>query len=318
MSTTPVGMGKGKVRKDASQTEQTQAASVKIEADNEASVSTQGVTISKLGISVHHLATVLRERCTATFAAAASAGTLRNSSDEPISVAAGTMWHFVQLYVKPVTRNVGASYVQHIQNMYTRLYDFREKMEDHPEDHCGKASFLLSHAMQYSVKDVVEALECWCRTRDLSFKRTYVWLCELCVDQHQRQPNLDEVKLVVESIPTVLPLMIPWMQPVYVKRLWCLCEYSLAVRYGCRVEVLLTPNDRNALIGLFSQSHAAFDTIQHVLTNIATKGATTATEACREELQKYLDTMVGNHQLDRNLRGSFEHLLFSMSMQCKK
>lgn len=91
----------------------------------------------------------------------------------------------------------------------------------------------------------VVQIQDWAATSGLDPKQTYVWICSLCVNQHKLPSNpaaTFEQRIV--SIGTLLPLLCPWNDPVYVKRLWCLYELWLASRStNCTVEVLFPENE---------------------------------------------------------------------------
>lgn len=237
-----------------------------------------------------------------------------NTKNEPIMVKNGSMWHLVKLHAQPVTEGQGMSYVDHVAKIYTETYRLHGRDEDNPDDHCGKATFLLSHAMKYQVTDVTGALVDWCKRRNLPEKRTYVWLCELCVDQHLRSPTLDEVQRIVQTIPTVLPLMIPWLEPAYAHRLWCLYEFSMAVRHDNTIDLLFSPNDRSVVVNILKCQRAAIGTLDYVRHKISTRNAAAASENAQQELYKFMDEQIGFPQLDRNIRGSFQNLLLKLCL----
>jgi len=71
--------------------------------------------------------------------------------------------------VSPVDDKIGASYVH-----------CREG-----EDQRDTADYMLSYFWGYTIDDIVDALVTFCESRKLDVKRTYVWICCLCVNQHR-------------------------------------------------------------------------------------------------------------------------------------
>jgi hypothetical protein len=62
-------------------------------------------------------------------------------------------------------------------------------------DHVGKATHMLSYSGGYQYRDVVDALEIFCQNQGLDMKRTYVWICAFCLNQHrivERAPGFEE------------------------------------------------------------------------------------------------------------------------------
>lgn len=69
----------------------------------------------------------------------------------------------------PVDARMGAAYV------HTLVGD----------DHVGPSTAMLSWTWKYTVGSVVETLEDYCLEHGLNPKRTYIWMCCLCVNQHR-------------------------------------------------------------------------------------------------------------------------------------
>lgn len=51
-------------------------------------------------------------------------------------------------------------------------------------DHVGRETIMLSYAWAYTIGDIVDTLVLHCETEKLDPKRTYIWICCLCVNQH--------------------------------------------------------------------------------------------------------------------------------------
>jgi tetratricopeptide (TPR) repeat protein len=69
----------------------------------------------------------------------------------------------------PVDGKIGSRYVDAI----------------HGKDHVGKANVMLSYTWKYAIGDIVDTLWEFCETHKHDPKRTYVWLCCLCINQHR-------------------------------------------------------------------------------------------------------------------------------------
>ena len=74
------------------------------------------------------------------------------------------------------------------------------------------------------------ALERWTAKTERDPKRTYVWICALCLNQHRIVKTMTPDELSAEfgtrvsAIGYLLPMLEPWRDPQYLKRAWCLFE----------------------------------------------------------------------------------------------
>ncbi|CAB9525616.1 expressed unknown protein [Seminavis robusta] len=67
--------------------------------------------------------------------------------------------------VCPIDGKMGAAYVHCLQG----------------KDHVGEATQMLSYSWNYAIGDIVDTLTDFCRQNNLNPKRTYIWVCCLCV-----------------------------------------------------------------------------------------------------------------------------------------
>ena len=114
----------------------------------------------------------------------------------------------------PVDDRLGASYVDCLEN----------------EDEVGPANVMLSYGWGNSIGDIVDTLVEYCASNRLDMKRTYVWICFLCVNQHRvserkergEEVTFEEFRAVfqqrVTEIRTIVAMLSPWNQPVYLTR----------------------------------------------------------------------------------------------------
>jgi tetratricopeptide (TPR) repeat protein len=127
-------------------------------------------------------------------------------------------------------------------------------------DNVGKATCMLSYTWGYSMLgDVIPSLMQHCKDANLDPKRTYVWICCLCVNQHrvkEMQKNGQSVPFSefqatftdrVKTIGHVLVLMSPWQSPEYLRRLWCVFELHTAIATQTEVTVLMPPAQKASL-----------------------------------------------------------------------
>jgi hypothetical protein len=75
---------------------------------------------------------------------------------------------------------------------------------------------ILADTWGYRFVDVIQAVEHWTASTGRNPKRTYVWICSLCVNQHAAFADDNPAEHFQEriySIGTLLPLLQPWQEP---------------------------------------------------------------------------------------------------------
>jgi hypothetical protein len=124
-----------------------------------------------LGVSVHHLEHVfLKQVCAATDANGKSQS--RSSKIYEIENLQGPNGVIQNKGVNvfcPLDGKEGAAYVHCLQG----------------NDHVGGATHMLSYSWGYSIGDIIDTLNDFCRTHKLDPKRTYIWICCLCINEHR-------------------------------------------------------------------------------------------------------------------------------------
>ena len=166
------------------------------------------------GISVHWLQNGLLNEIV-------EAGYHRNDSIytlEDLNQTNPEKFGFIRSKTKNVTcpsdNRLGASYVDCLQH----------------EDRVGPANVMLSYGWGNRIGDIVDTLVEYCIANDQDMKRTYVWICFLCVNQHRvserkeqgEEVTFEEFRSVfqqrVTEIGTVVAMLSPWKNPVYLTR----------------------------------------------------------------------------------------------------
>lgn len=127
----------------------------------------------------------------------------------------------------------------------------------HGADAAGLATFMLSYTWGYVVQDIVDALKQHSADAGLDPRKTYVWICCLCINQHRVKEAKEEGRVIpfeefklafgkrVSGIRQVVALM-TWSSPMYITRIWCVFEIYTAVVLGeeaCSVTVIMPPKE---------------------------------------------------------------------------
>lgn len=160
-----------------------------------------------LGPSVHHVNNVLVPKVLAAVKPPWTDHSGRSLQDP----AEATVGHAVQAVAKPCGAQqkcprdgkMGCAYVDTLQD----------------RDDVGRADALLSYTWQYKVKSVGAALTRWAETAQREEKRTYIWICSLCLNQHRMATAQTPEALANEfgprvlAIGRVLPMLEPWRKP---------------------------------------------------------------------------------------------------------
>lgn len=114
---------------------------------------------------------------------------------------------------------------------------------------------MLNAMSRYPLRDVVSALQNWVTTSGRDPTKTYVWICALCINQHNLP--VDAVTVVQErisSIGLVLSMMTLSEESLFFQRLWCNFELWVAHRsVTCDVHLVFTTADANQARHALSQ-----------------------------------------------------------------
>lgn len=145
----------------------------------------------------------------------------------------------------PITGRKGAAYIHTLSHV----------------DHVGPACIMLSYTWGYEIGDIINVLEEHCRHKGLDPKRTYVWICCLCVNQHDVVDKKKRGEVVsfeefhqvfsrrVIGIGHIIAMMDPWTAPSYLCRVWCIFELFTASRHPeCEVTIDMPSRERKKFL----------------------------------------------------------------------
>ena len=202
-----------------------------------AAVNTVAADRALRGPSVHHLAaTLVPETVAAILAIRKNKGhELQPAYDLLHDPAQASIWHMVHAYAKPRSAAVACPRDGDVGSAYVDTLT--------AADDVGPADALLSYAWGYLVAEVSAALSAWVDRTGRDPKRTSIWICSLCLNQHGFEARMlkaggsagpEALQKAfgdrVVAIGRVLPMLEPWDNPGYVKRAWCLFELYTAIQ----------------------------------------------------------------------------------------
>ncbi|CAB9511907.1 Kinesin light chain [Seminavis robusta] len=217
----------------------------------------------------------------------------------------------------PLDGKMGAAYVHCLQG----------------EDHVGEATHMLSYSWDYSIGDVVDTLCDFCLQNNLDPKRTYIWICCLCVNQHRVVENaahqmtgmiaasqVDFFSIFgdrVKRIGHLLSMMAPWKAPVALTRVWCIFEIFMAhTTKECKVDIIMPPKEKGSLEQDVITSGGGINALYETLGNTKVENAKASVESDRLAILSRVDSGVGFHELNNQvndlLRGWMLHVLLQL------
>mmetsp|Transcript_55256 Transcript_55256/g.153930 ORF Transcript_55256/g.153930 Transcript_55256/m.153930 type:complete len:539 (+) Transcript_55256:44-1660(+) len=189
-------------------------------------------------LSVHYLSTTFLEEVSD---AGVGGGTVRDVIEPVIKAKGRDVWCKQH-------QMVGSSYVDAVEG----------------PDNVGPATHMISYTWNYKVEVIVETLRAHCASAGCDPKRTYTWLCCVCVNQwyvaastssggdcvsFRDLSHIFENQII--SIGRVLALVAPWRSPENLKRIWCIFEIHKAIALkerGVQLEIVMPPSEKADLM----------------------------------------------------------------------
>ena len=171
------------------------------------------------------------------------------------------------------------------------------------DDNVGPATFLFSYTWKYTIRDIIDTLVAFCESnKAMDQKRTYVWICCLCNNQHRvyedkqngSNVQVDEFHEIsrthILSIGHVVAMMFPWDDPQYLKRVWCVFEaYTASTEPGCTLTIAMPPKERQAMMSATGDLNNIFE----VLAVTMIQNAKAYALEDREKILKLVEDTVG-------------------------
>jgi len=254
---------------------------------------------SLLGPSVRHLkATLVPAVRAAVEAIKQHGGHESQPSFDGLDPAEASIWHMVHSYAKPASADTicprdgqtGCAYVDTLVG----------------EDDIGRADALLSYSWGYLVAEVSAALSGWADRTDRDPKRTYIWICSLCLNQFRMADDSVNKDLQKEfgdrvlAIGRILPMLEPWHDPGYVKRAWCLFELytSIQNRAQCEIDIILSPKESNSFRDRINADGTDARAVDEALAHVQSENAEASEQADLDAIRALI----------RNYPGGFDTL----------
>jgi len=180
------------------------------------------------------------------------------------------------------------------------------------KDHVGTANYMLSYAWGYKYKDIVDTLVKFCEDSDLNTKKTFVWICCLCNNQHrignQKVVAFEEFQEIfqtrVKGIRNILAMMTPWNNPGYLKRVWCIFEaYNAYADRDCTIKIIMPPRDETSLIQAVQRpvdesGKSGLDELFEAMANTKVENAEASAQSDKDNILRLVEESPGVHELN--------------------
>mmetsp|Transcript_6778 Transcript_6778/g.8574 ORF Transcript_6778/g.8574 Transcript_6778/m.8574 type:complete len:595 (-) Transcript_6778:1119-2903(-) len=240
------------------------------------------------GVSVYHLQTTFLQNITQEPFNLNSSSTIYDIENLNHKNTLGYIRTKSQFITDPNDGKIGSSYV--------------DSLDENDVDHVGIANLMLSYTWGYKIGDIVDTLVDYCNSKHYDTKRTYVWLCCLCVNQHRvvetsesesgvknnntrmnhsfRKGQKSDKNLVddrndetiqenflnrIEGVNEVVSMVYPWNKPMSLSRIWCLFELFTAYNEKCEISIVMPPSERIKMIKELSSNESCFDDLLETL-----------------------------------------------------
>lgn len=176
-------------------------------------------------------------------------------------------------------------------------------------DDVGAANRMLSYTWGYTIRDIVDTLQAHCQRTGSDPKKTYVWMCCVCINQHRVREMIAAGETVpfetfqrefqrrVEGIGHVVAMMAPWRAPVYISRVWCDFELYTATQEDVRVTIEMPPREAHDFLGALEQG-TGLDEMWKVLDDLSVEKANASVKEDRDRILQLIRDGPGYHQFD--------------------
>jgi len=188
-------------------------------------------------------------------------------------------------------------------------------------DEAGRADFMLSYTWGYTVATIADSLVAYCAKNGLDPRRTYVWICAMCINQHRVQESRakgetvpfqvfsEEFSSRVKGIGHVLALMGPWHKPMYIERAWCIFELSIAINTRCQCEIIMPPSETESFADRLLEDASAIDAVWSLLHHVCIKRAKASVQDDYDNIMHFIEMGPGLLSFNRQVRHKLQEWL---------
>jgi tetratricopeptide (TPR) repeat protein len=194
----------------------------------------------------------------------------------------------------PRDNRIGAAYVDCIQG----------------EDNVGDANVMISYAWCNTVTEIIDIFDQFTLRKGLNPKRTYVWICCLCNNQHRvfeskkkgESVPFEEFQEMFEtqvmSVDSIVSLMSPWREPNYLKRVWCIFEMHTAQHNKCDITIEMPKEEREDFKEAILDIPDIIEEMLETFSNIHIDRANASVQEDKDNILKVVKAGVGVDSLN--------------------
>lgn len=160
----------------------------------------------------------------------------------------------------------------------------------------GLCNYMLSYSWGYPVGDIADTLSDFFGEESL---HEFIWICCLCINQHRVKEAQAAGQTVsfaefeeafgrrVEGVGHILAMMSPWQEPRYIRRVWCVFEFSIAIKERKELTVLMPQAEKDSFrLALFE---TGLQGIYDVLASLRIQDASASVEEDKINILKSID-----------------------------
>jgi tetratricopeptide (TPR) repeat protein len=192
----------------------------------------------------------------------------------------------------------------------------------HGEDNVGVANVMLSYSWGNTVDEIIDVLDLFALKRGLDPKKTYVWICCLCNNQHRvfERSKKNEVvpfedfqaifKAQVMGVDSIVALMSPWQKSLYLTRIWCIFELHTAHENGCDINIEMPRKEREELKRAVLSDPDSFEDIFAVLASTKIEEANASVDMDRVNILGIVEAGGGTASLNIAVNNCIREWIF--------
>jgi len=175
----------------------------------------------------------------------------------------------------------------------------------------GEANYFCSHAWKYEFKNVVNALEMFCKNKDCDPGKTYIWF-DLFMNNQHKAPNLSyrwwstTFREAIQSFGKIILVLQPWTDPIPMTRAWCLWEIFCTIDTKSEFHVAMCEAEHES----FKKSLVSnFERIQLTISGIDARRAAAWKKSDREKIFEAIENSIGFSTLNEKVIGKMRDWL---------
>jgi len=233
----------------------------------------------------------------------------------PLGVSVSYLTNFAETVSSEMTTtevcvNIVLPHTKNLQCAYHEL-DLDQKRDSDGNPVLGKANYFCSHAWRYKFKNVVNALEMFCKNKDCDPGKTYIWF-DLFMNNQHKAPNLtykwwSETFLeAIRSFGKVVLVLQPWTDPIPITRAWCLWEIFCTIDTESEFNVAMCEAEHR---DFKERLVTKFEDIRLAISKIDARRADAWNKRDRDKIFEAVENSIGFSMLNEKVIGKMREWL---------